>query len=69
MIASQPDRRPNDGEVAISREGDNFVLTCRTGDHTYRLVAGPFNAWRLFGLLALMLEVKLPSAIGKRIKL
>lgn len=62
----QPERLPDDGAVAVTLEGASHYRIS-VGEHSIK-VSG-FNAWRLFGMLAIMLGIRLPSALAKRIKL
>ena len=40
-----------------------------TDGREHDIVCSPYNAWRVFGLLALMLGIPLPTKVGKAIKL
>lgn len=64
--SKQPERLPDDPGISVERSGENhYLLIC--GERSLR-VSG-FNAWRLFGALAFMLGIPLPSKIAKGIKL
>lgn len=63
-----PERQPEDGEICVSRLRDgapHLRMTHAAGN----LVLSEYNAARLFGILALFLEIPLPPALGKAIKL
>lgn len=65
-----PLRQPSDGPIAVNRPGpEQIAIDVTNAGETARIVMSEFNAWRLFGMLALMLEIPLPSTIGKAIKL
>lgn len=64
-----PERRPIDGPVALTRSGDNLVLSCTTNGSETSVVLGPHNAWRAFGLLALMLDLPLLKRVARAIVL
>lgn len=66
----QPPRCPGDGDVRLHRgDGDSFFFTVTQDGAEQTLWLSGFNAWRLFGMLAIMLGVPLPKKIGKAIKL
>ena len=71
----QPARRPTDGQVEIQRMdkttlGDDMInIRVMTGGEEHFLTCSPFNAWRVFGMLSLMLGIPLPAATGKAIKI
>jgi hypothetical protein len=52
-------RRPEPGRLLISVIDDGNECNVDVSDH---------NAWRLFGMLAFMLGIKLPDSIAKAIK-
>lgn len=65
---TMPERQPEDGALNVSRlPGGRLYLqiTHACGN----LVLSDYNAARLFGILALFLEIPLPPALGKAIKL
>ncbi len=64
-----PKRLPTDGAVGIRRVEGHLVLACVTAGTEYGVPMSPHNAWRAFGLLALMLDIRLPRRIGKLIEL
>lgn len=65
-MLKMPDRLAGDGPVSIERtDDDRIVLGCDGST----ISVSEFNAWRLFGMMALMLEIPLPSKVGKAIKL
>lgn len=65
----QPDRGPDDGPISVNRIGEALVITARQGALETRCEMSEYNAWRVFGCLAVMLGVRLPAKIGKAIKL
>lgn len=69
MTAQQPEREPDDGAVNIGRRGGKLVVSVETGGLTHELVMSDFNAWRVFGMLSLMLGIELPAKLRKAIKL
>lgn len=66
--SKQPERGPLDGPVSVNRYGDAFVITAKQGALETTCEVSEHNAWRLFGLLALMLGVSLPTKIAKGIR-
>jgi hypothetical protein len=73
-VRAQPPRQPTDGPVAVrwaDRSADDGVIEVdvTTGGKMERITMSMFNAYRVFGMMALMLEVPLPKAVGKGIKL
>lgn len=66
---AQPERKPWDGPVAVQRVGDYIdVQATDNGEKTY-LRMSEYNAWRVFAMLAMILGVSLPKALGKSIKM
>jgi len=64
----QPERLPEDGTVRIERTGNGGLMICEDGTHT-AVILSEFNAWRVFGMLSLMLGIPLPAKVSKAIKL
>jgi len=66
----QPARGPDDGPVAVrAGAGGRLEIEVTTADKVQVITVTPFNAFRIFGMMALMLGIKLPAAVGKGIKL
>lgn len=65
----QPERQSFDGPCRVERIGDVIVVESTQNGVTTRCEMSEFNAWRIFGCLALILEIPLPSRIGKAINL
>lgn len=65
----QPERSDDDGPVEIQRVTEGLVISCTQEGETTRLHVSEYNAWRVFGMLALMLGVELPKKLAKSIKL
>lgn len=69
MAFKQAPRKPTDGPVSINRlENEDLVLNASTDGKIESLTTSPYNASRLFGMLALFLEIPLSKAVGKAIK-
>lgn len=68
---TMPRRKPSDGPVSVKNNFSDETVTIEatTNNIPSSLTCGRHNAFRLFGMLALMLEIPLPSSIGKSIKL
>ena len=66
-----PERQPTDGPVRVARllDGRLMEISVETDGVTGTLALSEHNAWRVFGMLALMLEIPLPPRIGEAIKL
>jgi hypothetical protein len=62
-----PERLPEDGPVGVRREGDRHL--CLYAEGLGSLTVSEYNAARLFGILAMFLEIRLPKALGKAIVL
>lgn len=66
----QGQRSEGDGKVEVkSPEDDRFVIVCEQDGVETHVVMSRFNAWRAFGMLALMLGIKLSANLGKKIVL
>lgn len=65
----QAERLPLDGEIGVARQGvDHFVLHVENGGVREQMTVSKFNAARVFGALALFLEIPLPPKVKKAIK-
>lgn len=64
----QAARLPDDPGVRVSRDDDG-KLWISTDDDCGAVHLSEYNAARVFGMLALFLEIPLPKHIGKAIKL
>jgi hypothetical protein len=66
----QPKRAPSDGAIAVRRLPDGrIVISVVTNGIEGGVFMGEFNAWRVFGALALILGIKLSKKLGKSIYL
>lgn len=66
----QPPRGEKDGPVGVRRLEDETLAISATYDGTERsIVVSEYNAWRIFGTLAMFLGVKLPKKLAESIKL
>lgn len=68
MTFKQAERAPHDGPVGVERRGDRIWITCETMGKTQAIDASLYNAARIFGALAVILGIKLSSAVSKAIK-
>lgn len=68
---AQPARTPRDGAVGVKRDdGDGVYIEVVTDGVTQNMHVTGFNAWRLLGMLALLLGgADLGKKLGKGIKL
>lgn len=66
LLPKQPERLPDDPRVEVTRLDDDHY-SIGVGDKFLKL--STFNAWRVFGMLSVMLGLKLPRAMAERIKL
>lgn len=65
----QPPRGEKDGAVSVNRSTDGTLFISAThGGEERSLTVSEYNAWRIFGMLALFLEVPLPKKLGKSIQ-
>lgn len=70
MKKTQPPRAPSDGPVSVRTPTDDVVEIEATTDGKAQAISmSTYNAWRVFGMLALMLGIPLPPATGKAIRL
>jgi hypothetical protein len=69
LTSPQPERRPEDGPVAVTRDGAHIEITATTHGVTSTLAVTEFNAWRLFAMLALILGVSLPKKLLQSIRM
>ena len=68
--ATQPARLPEDGEASVHRVNpDHICIAADLNGETQRVYVSNYNAWRLFGMLAFMLGIKLPAKLLREIKL
>lgn len=63
-----PERSGGDGRIECNREGEHLLLSCTQNGETTTVRMSDYNAWRAFGLLAVMLKIPLPDALGREIK-
>lgn len=67
---TMPDRKDSDGPVAVRRVGENAIcIEATTEGQSQAIECSRYNAFRLFGILSVMLEIPLPAKVGKVIKL
>jgi hypothetical protein len=67
---SMPPRLPEDGAVTVEQAGDDRILvSVETAGVSTMLTMSPYNAWRVFGMLAVVLGISLPTRLRKAIKL
>lgn len=70
MSGQQPERRAEDGPVKFAVHGEHtYSISVTHNGKEQDLIVGAHNAWRLFGMMAMILGIALPAAIAKRIKL
>jgi hypothetical protein len=62
-----PERQTDDGAVALRRVGEKIAVHVTDGGVDQELVMGEHNAWRIFGMLAVMLQIPLSPKVGKAI--
>lgn len=68
--SEQPPRQPTDGPVSAEVVGEGRYRLCVTTDGVRQtIVMSGHNAWRAFGLLAMILRITLPGKLRKEIKL
>jgi hypothetical protein len=65
----QPPREPCDGQVSVNRHKDELCISVTHNGQDQGLVMSEYNAWRVFGMLAMLLGVSLPKKIAKAIKM
>lgn len=65
----QPPRAETDGAVRVWWDGDDLCVSCETDGKGQMVKMGEFNAWRIFGMMAVLLKVTLSKKVSKGIKL
>ena len=71
-MGAQPPREPGDGSAEVARlpiAPSRVTICVETDGERQYITIGEYNAWRVFGMLALILGVDLPKRIAKDIKL
>jgi len=64
-----PERDADDGAVEVRREpGGKIAIVIEHVNVSEALRMSPHNAWRVFGMLAVMLGIPLPAKIAKAIR-
>ena len=61
MKVGQGQRQHGDGPVSVSRVRGGFDITCEQAGQSASIMIGHYNAWRVFGMLAVLLGVNLPD--------
>lgn len=70
MPFQMPERQPNDGEVNLRRlDKGKIQVSVMTDGNLEGITMSEYNAARVFGILALFLEIPLPKSLAKQIKL
>lgn len=66
----QPPKSDRDGLISFVRnEDETITITCETDGIQRSIIATEYNAWRIFGSLAVFLGIELPKKLGKQIKI
>ena len=69
MAKQMPPRKPEDGPVSANRSGeDRITLTVSHLGEMQQITMSEYNAWRAFGMLALMLGISLPKKLAETIR-
>jgi hypothetical protein len=64
-----PERKPSDGPMSVNRPSDGEIaISVTTNGEMSGITMSEFNAWRVFGSLAIMLGIPLSKEAGKAIK-
>jgi hypothetical protein len=69
MTIKQPERELDDGPIGVRRETVNNRERVMITVNDQTIEMSGFNAWRIFGCLAIMLEIPLPAKTRKAITL
>ena len=70
MTYEMPPRQTIDGPVSVDRPDPGWIgITVETNDTPARVTMSEYNAWRVFGLLSVMLGLPLSKVVSKAIKL
>lgn len=65
----QPARGPEDGPVVVRWIGDLLEIEATGAGGTESVIMSQYNAFRIFGMMAMALGIKLPASVAKGIKL
>lgn len=66
----QPAQRDVDGAVSVCRpQSDTICIEVATNGVTESITMGGYNAWRIFGMLSVMLGLPLSKAVAESIQL
>lgn len=68
-MSKQPKREPGDGPVAVNRFGGKILVSNTVDGVSSTVELSEYNAWRVFGMLAVILGVQLPKNIAQAIKM
>lgn len=70
MTLKMPDRQPRDGAVSVTRgaDGEGICIAVTDSGEEQGLHMTDYNAWRILGMLSVMLELPLSKASSKAIK-
>ena len=62
-----PPRATTDGPVSVTIAPEGIRITCADKLGFHSLTLGAFNAWRVLGMLSIVLQLPLKKAAGKAI--
>ena len=68
-LPEMPERLDNDGGVKVSLAEGYIVISAACGGKEESILVSPYNAWRIFGLLSVLLGLPLSKAVSGRIRL
>ncbi len=68
-LPAMPERRDSDGGVKVSRVDDYILIAVTSLGKEESILISPYNAWRVFGMLSVLLGLRLPRAMAERIRL
>lgn len=65
-----PARQPTDGPVSVNRPAEGeLAISVETGGEIHTIRMSEYNAWRVFGMMSIMLGIPLGAEARKAIKL
>ena len=68
-LPSMPERLDSDGGVRVSRVDDYILISATSLGKEESILVSPYNAWRIFGMLSVILGLPLSRAVSKVIRL
>jgi hypothetical protein len=68
-LPAMPERLDSDGGVKVDLIHGYIKIEVTSGGKAESIMISPYNAWRVFGMLSVLLGLRLPRAMAERIRL